>query len=232
VTIHRVGPSPEPYRVELGKLLVTIDDLEALMTHLRERKPDDFQVEFDGGYLTDAADLEHLSDMELQSLRVKNSEVQVVLSPTDASAIGDFVACQEVYRVWARSRQTELKPASLRTFTAWAIFAEALAFAVFVLYSSIGIYLSFRRDVGPLGLLFIGGAIVLGLISMPLVYYIYVTFGSRRKTYAIIEPATLADYRQRASTQTYPRRSWIVAILSTIIAVAAIVAAVWVGLKK
>jgi hypothetical protein len=64
MAIHRVGPTQDPVRTPLGGVLVTIDDLEALMSLLSAQvpeKPDSssphlVKVEFDGGYFTKAAD--------------------------------------------------------------------------------------------------------------------------------------------------------------------------------
>lgn len=115
MTVHRVGPAQEtaPHRTNLGRVLVTIDDLKALVEFLtrdREGMAAKIHVEFDGGYFTEAEELRTLSDIEMKSLRLKTQRVEVVLSPSDAFAVGDRQEADDVYRVWARARQTTLTP--------------------------------------------------------------------------------------------------------------------------
>lgn len=55
---------------------------------------------------------------------------------------------------------------------------------------------------------------------------------SKKSSYAIIEPMSQAEYRQRLATERYPRRHLIVAIVSAVIAVLAIAAAVWIKLTS
>jgi len=123
VTVQRVGPPPEEapqHRTDLGRVLVTIDDLAALKTFLTRSNTDDedIKVEFDGGYFTEPEDLRHLSDMELRSLRLETPEVQVVLNPSFAFAIGDRQEAEDVYRLWARKRQTRIRPGPIPFFIA------------------------------------------------------------------------------------------------------------------
>lgn len=142
VVIERVGPTPvaRTYIERLGRVLVTIDDLQALLDLLK--KPDRLlgrpvpklevlavahdancsgehethghpqHIEFDGGYFTKPSELPELTDDEARSLRINTPSVQVILSPTRAVAIGDEQAARTIYQSWARSRQTRERPAS------------------------------------------------------------------------------------------------------------------------
>jgi hypothetical protein len=86
VIVRPVGHAPReaaPHRKDLGRVLVTIDDLAALMPLLKQDAPD-LEVEFDDGYFTEAEELRTLSDMEMKSFRLKTPKVQVVLSPPSA----------------------------------------------------------------------------------------------------------------------------------------------------
>ncbi len=112
VTVRRVGPPQETaplHRTELGRVLVTIDDLAALMTLLTDDTPE-LRIEFDGGYFTEAEELRTLSDIEVRSLRLQTPEVQVALNSSDAFAVGERQEAEDVYRLWARARQTQLRP--------------------------------------------------------------------------------------------------------------------------
>ena len=113
VTVRRVGPPQETaplHRTELGRVLVTIDDLAALMTLLTDDTPG-LHIEFDGGYFTEAEELRTLSDIEVRSLRLRTPEVQVALNSSDAFAVGERQEAEDVYRLWARARKTQVEAA-------------------------------------------------------------------------------------------------------------------------
>jgi hypothetical protein len=107
MSIHRIGPTAEPYIQDLGRVLVTLDDLKALMDLLSATVPEEpeLHVAFNGGYFTDAEDLRRLSDNEIRSLRISTSQLQVILDPVQCYAVGDEITAKNVYRLWARSRQ-------------------------------------------------------------------------------------------------------------------------------
>ena len=74
MTVRRVGPAQEeapPHRTNLGRVLVTIDDLKALLDFLTrdaEDNADPMHVEFDGGDFTEPEELSTLSDVETRRL--------------------------------------------------------------------------------------------------------------------------------------------------------------------
>ena len=76
MAITRVGLTPNgvPHSKHLGRVLVTIDDLQALMELLSDRQVNSTGaplsgVQFQGGTFTDPEDLRRLSDEEARSLR-------------------------------------------------------------------------------------------------------------------------------------------------------------------
>jgi hypothetical protein len=91
-------------------VLVTIDDLEALLVIMRQTAadPTTLEVQFSGGYFTDAEDMRHLSDDELRSLKVHSDSAEVNLGPEEAVAVGSGSIPDEIYRTWARARQTSI----------------------------------------------------------------------------------------------------------------------------
>jgi hypothetical protein len=123
VTVRRVGPAPEeaePHRTNLGRVLVTIDDLAALRDFLMRDHPNVapiLPIEFDGGDFDEPEDLSSLSDVETRSLRIKTAKVEVVLNPSAAFAVGDRQEAENVYRLWARARQTRRKPLPFQQLT-------------------------------------------------------------------------------------------------------------------
>ena len=80
-TVRRVGPNPQPFRRNLGYLLITVDDLRELMDLLRTKlsDPTELRVEFEGGTFADPSDLKNLNDEEAASLAIKTPNLQVIL---------------------------------------------------------------------------------------------------------------------------------------------------------
>jgi hypothetical protein len=90
----------EPHRTNLGRVLVTIDDLGALRDFLMRDHSEVaqiFSIEFEGGDFDDPEDLSSLSDVKTRSLRLKTAEVEVVLKPSAAFAVGDRQEAENVY---------------------------------------------------------------------------------------------------------------------------------------
>lgn len=127
MTVYRVGPSEdkEQHTVSLGKVLVTTDDLDALTDILRRKiyspeapankpGPKRHRVEFDGGHFDETSDLPTLTDEEARSLKIEGRDDQVILSAERAVAIGDKKEAEDIYKLWARSRQTKEPPRSRR----------------------------------------------------------------------------------------------------------------------
>lgn len=130
MAVHRVGPELQPlHRIDLGHVLVTTDDLDALMALLAKPDAAEVQVDFVGGSFTKAEDLPRLSNEEMTNLSLRTPTVQVILDKSYAFAIGERQEVESIYRLWARSRQTRQKSDSLRKITASAYIASAGAAA-------------------------------------------------------------------------------------------------------
>jgi hypothetical protein len=125
VTRRGIDPPtvPRPSR-SLRRVLVTIDDLDALLSLLVRLERDistrdnevlksSLSMEFDGGTFTEPGDLRKMSDEELKRIVVKSRSVEVVLAPERAVAIGDPATTEQVYQSWARARQTRVRPKKL-----------------------------------------------------------------------------------------------------------------------
>jgi len=221
MTVHRVGPPQEeapPHRTELGRVLVTIDDLEALKTFLTraDTVADDIKVKFDGGHFTEPEDLRHLSDMELRSLRLETPKVQVVLNPSAAFAIGERQEAEDVYRTWARARQTQLRARPIQFYE----YLLSLIPIVVIVPLILSLIPRMDRTDDPMAgtytiyvVLMAGMAIVISAVLGRAV-------SAKGSSYAIVIPLSLAEHRQMHATQKYPRRSWIVAILAIIVTAA------------
>lgn len=219
MAVHRAGSTDVQllHRTELGHVILTIDDLAALMTLLATQDECRPVVEFDGGYFTEAEDLRTLSDAELGSLRVRTPTVQVVLYSSSASAIGEPQEAENVYRSWARVRQTSDKPPSLRSREN-RIYSASLAAALGAAMSLciLGFIVS-QFYVGPIGYILLFYVAFVAMLEVGICGYLW--YGARLRgsgSFTVVEPMSLAEYRQRRSTEKYPRRSWIVSVIAVI----------------
>jgi hypothetical protein len=220
MTVHRVGPSVQ-HRTDLGRVLITIDDLAALKTFLTRNVAglvttisDD--IEFDGGYFTEPEDLRTLSDIEMQRLRLKSPKVEVVLNPAAAFAIGDRQEAEDVYRLWARARQTRIRPGPMPFFIAvpYSIIAVLLTNALlfWLINPELTIFAAAAGSAFCLLLAFLVGIFFFWSPDRRAIYRDY--------SYAVIVPLSLAEHRQNLSSQVYPRRTWTVAIVAIIVTAA------------
>lgn len=232
MTVHRVGSDLQaPHRVDLGHLLVTIDDIAALMTLLTLPDGPKPSVEFIGGYFTEAKELRTLSDEEMKRLALKTPTVQVVLESSFAVAFGERSEVEDVYRLWARTRQAPAKPQLLTN----RIYQASLALAT-IGVASLGLCadILYLHQVGPGGyiLLLYIAIIGLGTIIMALVLARSHKWYWNESSHAIVVPMSREQHRQQLSTEKYPRRSWIVAIISAIIAAISVAALVWIKITS
>jgi hypothetical protein len=209
----------------LGKVLVTIDDLQALITHLGKSEPNAIPVEFDGGYLTDAQELPTLSDAEMRSLRLKNSEVQVVLSPSEAFAVGDFLKAEEVHRIWSRARQTRLKPPSSRLLNSdslgYIVGTLTFAFSLANL-ATVGTALYKNSPLHDYS-----SSIMLSVIGITMSVLVFRFALRSTSSYAVVVPLSLADHRQKVSAEKNPRRNLVVNVILAVITAISVGVAIW-----
>lgn len=241
MTIYRIGPDPDAvpqYRVGLGRILVTMDDIESLMIHLgRHEKDSDSPVvvEFNAGYFTEARDLSKINPLEMEFLRLKSSRMLVILGTYSAVAIGDIQEAEGVYNSWAMSLETkELPPRVRKDKITTVVFAGILLILGAFSY---GASILFQRFYYQVGQLYFGIASVfsfIGFLTFALILYILYNWDKKFKqsTYAIVVPYSRDEYRRNELSQKYPRRSWIVAIVAVIIAAISIAANVWLVLTR
>lgn len=214
----------------LGRLLVTVDDLDALLALMTPsaRKAAKPRVEFVGGSFDSGSDLQKLSDNEMLSLRVLNKDVQVVLNNTAALAVGTEQSVDDIDRLWARSRQTKRSSNALQrqrsTPHFWlsvVIMISAINFSAISLLGSItGIQTPLFSNISPIANLMLG--LLCAILGLAL--SIYLRAGP--STYAIVTPLSHAEIRNHNREELFPRRAWIVSIISvTVAAISVLVAA-------
>jgi hypothetical protein len=217
VTIHRVGPTREPHLQDLGRVLVTIDDLRALLDLLQSPASGlpNLQVEFNGGYFTDADDLRRLNDNEIRSLRIRTPLLEVVLDPFRAYAIGDDTAVKDVYRLWARARQLPSSKWNERSYLLidrLLLVAALIGVAIVVLVTLNGA--SLIAIVSTASIAFVPAVVALVLSK----------FMPERESQVEIYPFSLHEHRTAQVSNKWPRAAVMVSIVSAGIAVLAIAA--------
>jgi hypothetical protein len=144
MAVRRAGiGKARPTKRTLGRVLVTIDDLEALHQQLKGNDATtSVDFEFTGGDFDSPMDLEDLSPNERQRIVVKTSDVQVILSAFEgAYAVGPPDSVESVYQEWAQNRQTKLKPDGWRHylspgFPGFVSLSAAVALTAFMYFTS------------------------------------------------------------------------------------------------
>ncbi|MEW2504812.1 MULTISPECIES: hypothetical protein [unclassified Amycolatopsis] len=188
------------HRRQLGRVHVTIDDLEALRELLDEGLADGAtrtEFEFDGGSFEEPSDLPKLSDAELRRIVVKSAKAEVILASTQAVAIGERHVSEAVYTRWARARQTKdrpgPRPSARYRAAAWPyLFAAVLAVIT---------PLRIVSDMGAAGWFLGGGLTFLAVVSG--------TWSLQRlpKSYAAVHAVSNEDYRKHRTEASHAWRS-------------------------
>jgi hypothetical protein len=227
MAIYRIGPPTpdvEPTRRHLGRVLVTIDDLNALITIMRSEAvdPDSVQVQFNGGYATEAGDISHLSNDEIVSLKIHSDNAEVNLEPTQATAVGTDLIVAKIDNMWARTRQTEIEPdrnyviSSIVSGVAGMLLLGAIPLALLITGLEGGLTYGALIFIPVCTILAIGFAV----ITMKNVQH------ARKLPGALIKAMTITEFRQLQNVNQYPRLTWIWAVIATFIAAVAVVVAV------
>lgn len=193
-------------------MLVTIDDLEALVSEVARHSNGSVpSLEFEGGTFNDPSDLRKLTDAELGRIVVKSPEIEVHLAPSEAKAIGDPRACEAVYSSWARSRQTRLR--AERTL-GWRKVLSAVwtgilygGFILLVSAAPIGMYMQ-NNTLGPLAR-WIANAVL--AISAAAVLFTVARRLAPPESWAVIRAITLDEFRKEAAISN---RHWQTATIS------------------
>jgi hypothetical protein len=191
----------------LGRLLVTIDDLEALIALIVEHSPegtDAPQMEFVGGTFTEPGDLRTLTDNELKEIEVVNSKVEVHLSDWRATAAGDRELASIVSRAWARPRQTNALPKGRE----YAIRAERVLIAVVLVIAVLLVpVLDWLKESAIHWSWAIPTLAVVTVLSRALLKQ-----PTRRlDSYAVIVPSTLDEYRKEQMLGRRQLVTWLIA---------------------
>lgn len=223
MTVHRALAEhvTQPARIPLGRIQVTIDDLAALLTMLHKKLPaEEVRVEFLGGSFDDPADLKILSDAELEQLNIKTDSIQVVLSRTDALAIGDENIGIAIRDQWARSRVTRERPtrhSRLRNLTDAGLVVMLLFLIIVLALKSAGLNL-------PDWIYPSGFPISAAWLVTPIGVVLCVSMLSSGRwplhSYAVIKPYTLEEARAALITTRRYSITTTIAITSIVVAAA------------
>ncbi|MCM3846829.1 hypothetical protein ND486_11575 [Pseudonocardia sp. DR1-2] len=212
-------------------MLVTIDDLEALFQILRAQTPDtdDVHARFNGGYFDDANDIRSLSDGELSFLAVDSMQASITLSPQSATVVSPNTTIRAKVVHWASVRQTTSTPPRGRL--SGPVRVSGLELLIIVI--AVVLVLPFV------------GSQILGLPEYPALFsmaasgvvFISAAMGalfSRQrgdlaipKSYAIIEPRTMAEFRDRRRSEKHPIRANTIALVALLVGAAGVGVAVW-----
>jgi hypothetical protein len=207
----------EPDRVSLGRVRVTIDDLDALLKLLSDVPlppgASPLAVEYDKGEFTEATDIQQLLDEELQDLRVKCGDLTVYLSPSRAEAVGPAELGAQVENEWARDRQTRRRPALNR-----ALFGPVTrAFAISFSMAAVAFILPATRIIQDSSLTFFLSGVLLGSAVVPLFFTNFFFKAEGSGTYAVILPYSPQEIReQKLSQSKWPIISATIAALALI----------------
>lgn len=215
MAIHRVGPAPDttPHRQNLGRVLVTIDDLDALMQLVRQNLGEGLElgIQFEGGYFTEAEDLRRLSDEESKSLKIHTADIEIHLAHSQAVVIGNEQQAQDIYRLWARPRENH-------SGVALGTFLKTLG-GLIILAGAIAVLLGYFQVDGIDDRLLILPACLFGGMLIYLGEQQH-----KRIPEARIKPISLHEHRQILANNQIPRWQTIVAIVAVAVAIIAIVA--------
>jgi hypothetical protein len=238
MTVYRRGipvgsEGKKAVRVGLGRILVTIDDLEALLDHIREDEDTPF-VEFSGGEFSSPDDLRRLKPDERRKLHIKTSRLEVTLSAEVASVFGQREACDSLVSGWAARRAT-------REFPPWKQSAARRERTYYKIATFVGHSVSFMILSGILsitGALDGSGVTLTGwLLLSPIVAIIFFPLSIsnwwRSKVlqltpsmYCIIVPTTLEEYYRDRQECRRHRNILIVSTVGSVIAAAGVVVAI------
>ena len=204
---RRVDDSSDYDEVELGRILVTIDDLAALrqiMAHIDKIDESRVTMQFgvSGSRMTDPEDLRELTDSEREVIRLLAPSVTVHLSPYGSLAFGDPKASKAVRDGWAHDRRTTRIPwGSLPR--RWFVASVSFFALSTVVVSKAVVDFIFQRVrhepfnwTGPISL-------TAWLLTLSLVLGIYLRL---TRNSATVVPITLEKYRVE---RTERRRYWI-----------------------
>lgn len=224
MAVHRRGTtadSPQP-RVSLGRVLVTIDDLRALVDLLEEcsNQKEAPVIEFEGGTIDDPAEMRRLSDDELSVITVKNSDIEIILATNEAACYGSKSTADTVYKSWARARPSKITPKAARPYNrvgSWARL-NLLVFPL-LLVVMIASLVSMALDSEPDGISRIffeifgrpGAIIIASLLIVSVAISAIRKMVQAPADFAEIQPVTLEEYRKDDTARYRQIVTWLIA---------------------
>lgn len=201
-------------QIQLGRLLVTIDDLRALQQIMAERDHlDQGMVKFEfgrmGSTMSTPEEIRELSEGERHELEIRSLSAVVSISPYDSLVYGNSATCAHIKRGWADSRQTNRRPFDVwpRPWLrlAWLSFLITLMAAI---YNLAGIVVDLTR----------GRSIQFWTVASEIVVAIvlassYWIVDRATRNCAVIVPLTLAEDRERQVASGRYRFTTVVAVV-------------------
>ncbi|MEU3624852.1 hypothetical protein [Amycolatopsis coloradensis] len=238
MTVYRRGipvgsEDKKAVRLGLGRILVTIDDLEALLDHIREDEDTPF-VEFIGGEFSSPEDLRRLKPDERRKLHIKTSRLEVTLSGDMASVFGQREACNSLVSGWAARRTT-------REFPPWKESKARRDKTYYKIMAFIGQVMSFMILTGILAITGVldGTGVTLAecFLVSPLVaiiaFPLMISNWWKSKVlqlapymYCVIVPTTLEEYYRDRQEHRRHRNIIVVSTVGSVIAAAGVVVAI------
>lgn len=197
----------------LGQVLVTIDDLDALIALICENSSDESDapaMKFAGGTFTNPADLRVLAEDEYEDIEIVNSKIEVNLNSYFATAAGEPRLASLIQTAWARKRRTTKLPRH-RQRAAWIerlAIATAGVIAVALTAAMAVVWVAWSHWAWTVPTL--TAAAILARVWAK-------ERGRRWDSYAIIVPLSLDEYRKLASEQNRHLKSWIVALSAVVV---------------
>lgn len=229
----RTPTQSAPTHLPLGHLVVTIDDLRALLQLLTADGPTKansapITVDFGGGYFDDPEDLRELSDRELHSLKILTSDVEVQLSSEAAVAIGQADVCCAIDNKWARQRQTTDLPSTVgrrfvRKSTSATVVLSLLILAICIFGIPAFDLLTWHPEVLSPILTAVAAVVIIGNLI----------FVSKTRwpptSYAIIDPVTLEERRKERVAKNRHLQTAVIALAGVVVALIAVIVTILVA---
>lgn len=198
--------------------MVAIEDLEALLELLREHETitDEVVVQCDEGAFTEAEDVRKLSDQTLADLRIEVNGLVVHLSRDRAIAVGPPELVEYVEHTWARSRQTNVRPAGRTAGFPLYLWAVNVLLTLAVIVMTVATLRS-GQETDPTGLPWWAGPVLV----YPLLGFLWWTSIARqrravgRATWATVRPLSRQELRDQAAQKTVvPLWALVVSVLA------------------
>lgn len=209
--------------MELGHLLVTIDDFESLIKQVHSYAHENLTISFIGGHIDEADDLRSLTDAELAHLKIQSTNVTIELARTSAIFSGPRDMANQIQK-WSSSRQRRWTgrrrvrreisnglAASYMVPSSLLVVITALAFIASIpiaLFSFLANTTSAASTVGQM-------AAIAGLVPLAWIYYHHKRTRKITSSCAVA-PLSRDEYRRDRITQNRQTVTWAIATLAIV----------------